>query len=119
MEHFLIEKVNTDGYNRYVICLTSESIFDYLSQIESSKEMATYSGKVLIDNLLVTGNADNRFISCSFHDGKLDKTTAKIVNPNNIFRVITNEKLQRYYNYVECSILTEHQKQCIRNGLVF
>lgn len=117
MELFLIEKVNIDGYNRYIICLTSESLYD--SQIESSTEMNTYSGKVLIDNLLVTGNTDNRFISCSFHNGKLDKSTAKIVNPNNLFRVITNEKLQRYYNYVECSIVTEHQKQCIRNGLVF
>ena len=119
MNYCLIEKIDFYGYDRFIICLTFESILNYLSEIESASEMVTYSGKVLIDQLLITGDGDNRFISCNFLNGKLDMTTAQIVIPDNKFRNITTEKLHKKYIYVENSILTEYQKECIRKGIPF
>lgn len=119
MDYCLIEKVNFCGYNRFLLCLTFESIMNYISEIESSPEMVTSSGKVLIDQLLVTGDGDNRFISCSFINGKLDMSTAMTVIPDRRFRNITIERLHDNYVYVEHSILTEHQRDCIKKGLSF
>lgn len=119
MNSYLIEKINFCGYDRFIICLTFESIVNYLSEIESAPEMFTYSGKVLIDQLLVTGNGDNRFIECSFLNGKLNMSTAQIVIPNDRFRNITTERLYENYIYIEHSILTEYQRECIRKKISF
>lgn len=119
MDFCIIEKVDLCGYNRFLLCLTFESIVNYLSEIESAPEMVTSSGKVLIDQLLVTGDGDNRFISCSFMNGKLDMSTAKIVIPDCRFRYISTKRLHDNYVYVEHSILTEHQRDCIKKGLSF
>ena len=119
MNSCLIEKIDFCGYDRFLLCLTFESIVNYLSEIESAPEMVTCSGKVLIDQLLVTGDGDNRFISCSFLNGKLDMATAQIVIPDGRFRSITTERLHENYIYVERSILTEHQRDCIRKGISF
>lgn len=119
MNSCLIEKIDFCGYDRFLLCLTFESIVNYLSEIESAPEMVTCSGKVLIDQLLVTGDGDNRFISCNFLNGKLDMATAQIVIPDGRFRSITTERLHENYIYVEHSILTEHQRECIKKGISF
>lgn len=119
MNYCLIEKVNFCGYDRFLLCLTFESIVNHLTEIETAPEMVKSSGKVLIDQLLVTGDGDNRFISCSFLDGKLDMSTAQIVIPDGRFRNITAERLHDNYVYVEHSILTEYQRECIKKGVSF
>ncbi len=119
MNSCLIEKIDFGGYNRFLLCLTFESIVNYLSEIEASPEMIKSSGKLLIDQLLVTGDGDNRFISCSFLNGKLDMNTAQIVIPDGRFRSITTERLHDNYMYVEHSILTKYQRECIKKGISF
>lgn len=119
MNSCLIEKIDFCGYNRFLLCLTFKSVVNYLSEIESAPEMVTCSGKVLIDQLMVTGDGDNRFISCNYLNGKLDMTTAQIVIPDDRFRSITIERLHENYIYVEHSILTEHQRECIKKGISF
>lgn len=115
----LIESVDFCGYDRFLLCLTFESIVNYLAEIESAPEIEKCSGKILIDQLLVTGDGDNRFISCSFLNGKLDFSTAQVVTPDGRFRSITIDRLQKNYVYVEHSILTEYQRDCIRKGISF
>ena len=119
MNSCLIEKIDFCGYNRFLLCLTFKSVVNYLSEIESAPEMVTCSGKVLIDQLMVTGDGDNRFISCNYLNGKLDMTTGQIVIPDDRFRSITIERLHENYIYVEHSILTEHQRECIKKGILF
>ena len=119
MNSCLIEKVNYCGYDRFLLCLPFESIMNYLSEIESAPEMVTCSGKLLIDQLLVTGNGDNRFISCNFVNGKLDMSTAQIVIPVGRFRNLTIERLHENFIYVEHSILSDHQRECIKKGISF
>lgn len=119
MNYCLIEKVDFCGYDRFLLCLTFESIANYLTEIESAPEIVRCSGEILIDQLLVTGDGDNRFISCSLQDGKLDMATARIVIPDGRFRKITAELLHDNFVYVEHSILTEYQRECIKKGIVF
>ena len=73
----------------------------------------------MIDQLLITGHNDNRFLSCNFSHGKLDFTTARIVNPTNFFREETVDLLHDNYGYVENSILTDSQRQKVRDKVAF
>ena len=52
-------------------------------------------------------------------NGKLDFKTARIVSPVESFRKETVQWLHDNYGYVEHSILTESQRQKVKNGIVF
>lgn len=81
--------------------------------------MINSSGKILIDQLFITGNGYNRFICCNFKDGKLDFKTAYIVSPRAFFREETARWLHDNYQYVEYSLLTEDQRKKVKNGIGF
>ena len=77
MQNFILKEINQDGYDRFLLCLSFDGLATCLNSIEASLELAHTSGKILIDQLLITGNNDNRFLSCDFSNGRLDFKTAK------------------------------------------
>ena len=81
--------------------------------------MVNSSGKILIDQLFITGDGNNRFISCNFKNGKLDFKTVHVVSPVDFFRKETVQWLHDNYSYVEHSILTESQRQKVKAGIAF
>lgn len=119
MNEFIIFDTNIDGYDKYVLCLTCESILSYIRKIESTLGEETKSERILIDQLLITGNGTNRFMSCQFSNGRLDFGTAQIVTPAESFRRKAIEWLHNNYNYVEHSILTVEQRQKIKDNIAF
>lgn len=119
MNEFVILKVKTSGYDRFLLCLTFESIATYKSLVELSPLIMFQTGKILIDQLLVTGNGQNRFISCEYVNGILDFTTAQSVRADDCFQSITVKWLNAHYTYVENSILTEKQRLCIQKCVLF
>lgn len=119
MDEFVIHKVKTSGYDRFLLCLTFESITTYKSLVESSPLIKCQTGKILIDQLLVAGNGQNRFISCEYVSGILDFTTAQAVHPDDYYKKIAVKWLNSHYAYVEHSILTEEQRYYIRECIPF
>lgn len=117
MNEYIIKEINKEGYDRFLLWLSFESLVDHLNSIETSPTMLNASGKILIDQLFLTGNRDNRFMSCDFKNGKLDFRTARVVSPSDFFRKETVNWLQDNYSYVENSILTELQRQKVRDGV--
>lgn len=113
------KKISKDGYDRFLLLLSFESLFEHLDSIEQSLNMLNTSGKNLIDQLFLTGDGANRFISCEFKNGKLDFQTACIVSPADFFRKETVGWLHNHYSFVEHSILTEEQRQKVRDGIAF
>lgn len=118
-EYTKIIKTNVEGYDRLVICLTFESLLTYIEKIECSLSRAETDGTILIDQLLITGDGPNRFMSCLFKNGKLDLSTAHTVIPAEYYRKKTVEFLHDNYCYVENSILTDEQRQKIKDKIVF
>lgn len=114
MNEYKILKTNVEGYDRLVLCLTSESLLAYIKKIERSLSGADTEETILIDQLLITGDGANRFMSCLFKKGKLDFRTAHTVVPAEYYRKKTIEFLHDNYWYVENSILTEAQRQKIK-----
>ena len=119
MDEYAIIKTNAEDYSRMVICLSSESLLEYIKKIEQTLAEDNFDGKVLIDQLLITGNGTNRFMSVSFSHGKFDMKTAQTVNPSEHYRKATAEWLHNNYRYAENSILTAEQKQKIKNNIAF
>lgn len=119
MNEYAILKTHEDDYDRLVLCLSSESLLEYIEKIEQTLAEDNLNGKVLIDQLMITGNGNNRFISVSFSHGKIDLKTAQTVNPTDHYRKATVEWLHDNYHYVENSILTADQKQKIKDNIVF
>ena len=54
-----------------------------------------------------------------FKNGKLDLNTAHVVFPVDFFRKETVQWLHDNYYYVENSILTESQRQKVKDGIAF
>ena len=119
MKEFIIFDTNADGYDKQVLCLTCESLLPYIQKIESALAEKIIEGKILIDQLLITGNGANRFVSCKFSDGRLDPEIARVVTPTEYYRKETVEWLHNNYSFVENSILTEEQRQKIKDNIAF
>ncbi len=119
MNEFVILKVKTSGYDRFLLCLTFESIATYKSLVESSSLIINQTGRILIDQLFVTGNGQNRFICCDYVNGILEFSTAQVVQPDDYYKELTVKWLNSHYAYVEHSILTEAQRHYIRECIPF
>ena len=119
MNEYTIIKTNIEDYDRLVLCLSFESLLTYIKKIEQALAKDNLDEKVLIDQLLITGNGTNRFMSFSFSHGKFDIKTAQVVNPTEHYRKETVEWLHNNYHYVEHSILTAEQRQKIKYNVVF
>lgn len=111
MNEYAIIDPNTEDYSGMVLCLSSESLLAYIDKIEQTLAEDNLDGKVLIDQLLLTGNGTNRFMSVSFSHGKFDLKTARVANPPEYYRKATAEWLHDNYRYAENSILTAKQKR--------
>lgn len=119
MNEYIILKANVEGYDRLVLCLSFESLLSYINKIEDALSLDKKEERILIDQLLITGNGTNRFMSCEFSNGKIDFKTAQIVNPDEYYRKETVDWLHDNYSYVENSILTDEQRQKIKNKVAF
>ena len=119
MNEYAIVKTNAEDYSRLVICLSSESLMTYIRKLEQTLAEDNLDGKVLIDQLLITGNGTNRFVSVSFSHGKFDMKAAQTVNPPERCRKETVKWLHDNYCYAENSILTAEQKQKIKANIAF
>lgn len=97
MHEYIIFDTNVDDYDRCVLCLSFESLLSYIKEIEAELAEEMMEGKILIDQLLVTGNGANRFVSCVFSNGRLDFKTAQNVAPADFFRKETIEWLHDNY----------------------
>lgn len=119
MNEYIIFDTNVDGYDKYVLCLSFESLLSYIRKIEAELAEDTKEKRILIDQLLITGNGTNRFVSCVFTNGLLDFKTTQNVTPAEIFRKETVEWLHDNYSYVKNSILTEEQRKKIKDNIAF
>lgn len=119
MSDYIMFKTNRQDYDTLILCLSTESLMAYLPKIEAVLAESKTTKRVLIDQLLIVGNGHNRFIGCDFSQDKLNLGTAQIVKPTDFFRKEALRLLHTNYSYVENSILTEEQKQKIKENVVF
>lgn len=116
MKEYILERINEEEYQYFIISLTYESILNYLEKIEGEKVIQNSKGILLIDQLLISGNNKNRFMSCEYENGKLKLFTAKNVVCKEKIRNISSRILKNEVRIIKESILPEYQKRLILEG---
>ena len=118
MNGIIIEKLDSDFAQYLIFSVTTESPLFALDDI--TKQISFVDGDVLIfDQLLQTGDSENRFMTLNYEKGALDYSTIKHIKNKEVDCGIRN----RVAEYLRCntlllkySILLSQQKECILNG---
>ena len=117
-EYAICEMTNRE-YDGFLLCLSSESLIDYFDRIEMEPLISCSKGTLLIDQLLITGNEPNRYISCSFIYGKINISSVKTVSPSDYYKKLTLDLLRSNYPLLHNSVLTDAQREKIEKGIPF
>ena len=99
---------------------TSEPPFDYLAEIEASLRERCYIGVVMIDELLHSGNTEERFIQGYFDGVQFDsgKFAFEPVPKKSKLREPVCFYLYQDRESLEYSILTTRQQKMIEHGCI-
>ena len=115
------EIINLAVPNRILVLIyTSESPFSYIKEIANSLEEIGFNGTVIIDELLHSGNNDERFIECIYKDGEFSNESFSFINvpkQNHLHKYIC-DYLRNDYEYLSLSGLSSVQKKLIEKDCV-
>lgn len=117
MKEYMLSAPCGKDYDGFLLCLTFESILNYLDSIKTEPLISNSKGILLIDQLLVSGNGKNRFFSCLFDHGEINLSTAQTVLPADYYRKLATQLLRDNIPRLKYSILTDQQKESIRKGI--
>ena len=117
MKEYALSTSCGKDYDGFLLCLTFESVLNYLDSIKAEPLISSSKGILLIDQLLVSGNGKNRFFSCLFDHGEINLSTAQTVLPADYYRKLATQLLRDNIPRLKYSILTDQQKESIRKGI--
>lgn len=106
--------------NILVVMKTSEPPFDYLTEIATSLRKRKYIGIVMIDELLHSGNTEERFIQGYFDGDQFDdgRFTFELVPKKSKLREPVCFYLFQDRESLEYSVLTTRQQKLIEHGCI-
>jgi len=107
---------NDEKFKILIVCLTYESLLGFINDIEKEIPENLFMGKILIDQLLATGNGKNRFLSFDFLNKSIIISSAKneIIGDN--YRKASSRMLKSSKRDLFSSVLSFKQAEMIKNG---
>jgi hypothetical protein len=114
MKEYVLHKIDDGKY--YLFCLSFYSILNYLRDLENEEEIKSNKGILIIDQFLVAGNGENRFLTCDFSDGVVEISSTKNFVPEAKLDALALNVLQDNFNLLNSSILTKKQRELIMEG---
>ena len=116
----IIVKPIEGSYVAIVVTKTSDSPFDLLALISEVLAEHNIEGLVLIDELLHSGNGEERFIEAKFENKSFDMNSFRFVNipKKSKLREVACDWLREDQERLEYSDLTSVQRNMIIKGLV-
>lgn len=116
----VIVKPLEGSYTAIVVTKTSDSPFDFLTSISEVLANQNIEGLVLVDELLHSGNGEERFFEARFEKRTFDMTSFRFVNipKNSRLRAVVCDWLRENPERLEYSDLTSAQRKMITKGLV-
>lgn len=120
MNNFEIIKLNNVEDNILIVMKTSEPPFDFLSEMEEALRNIQYLGYVTIDELLHSGNTEERFIQGYFDGTRFDsgQFAFELVPKKSKLREPVCFYLYQDREGLEYSILTTRQQKLIEHGCI-
>jgi len=119
MPGYKIEYIGSGFYSALVVSLTYRNILNELDNIEEELKLNKISGMIVIDNLLKSGNNEERFIEAFFDGRKFDRKSFKFVeiSRNNSVRKLSCSLLKHQEGINEVFALNKFQKDLLFKGL--
>ncbi|KAF5057980.1 Antitoxin to bacterial toxin RNase LS or RnlA [anaerobic digester metagenome] len=116
MDNFAVYKINKSTI--LLLCLTYDSIFTYIDDVINQNEIKHSCGILIVDQLLVVGDEDNRFFSAPFCYGEIFFNKSKPICPmaTEQYKKISSEILRSKNDLLEYSILSDRQKDTLDAG---
>lgn len=118
MKDIIINKSNNPKIKYVIFSVSTNSPLFSLDDI--NKNIHLENGQsILFDQLLQTGDSDNRFLCLDFLNDNLDLSSIRQVNKNQIDESLykfISEYLRKEQLLLRYSILLEEQKKFILNG---
>lgn len=118
MEDLIFEKLENDNLQYVVFSISEESPLFYLDELKELIDIEEGS-MIVFDQLLQTGDVDNRFLCLKYSNGTFDFSSIKHLSKKdvgeNVYSVISNY-LRKNRLLLRYSILLEEQKEKIIKG---
>lgn len=116
---YILSNCYSSSYDWQVVCLSYDSIYSYIQLIQNDlKTQNVRKAKVVFDQLLITGNNINRFLSIEFNENSFLFNTAQNITPEMSIRQKTHSILLKNIRLLDNCVLTEKQVNMIKKGLV-
>lgn len=116
---YIIVPAHTDDYDIYIINLSHEGILNFIEELEKEPLVQNSTGKLLVDQLLTTGNSKNRYLLCQYDHGIIDLDSAVNEEPHDSYRYKTVELLKENEHLLDNTILMDSERENIRNLISF
>ena len=123
LSYYKIYHLSSGDYIFFIICLSYESLTTYINELQckindTEIKNGQVSGQVLIDQLMISNNGKNRFLSLNFKEGQFDFSSAQNVNADYCYRYLTSFELKKNVAMLKNSILSSEQIAMIEDGFV-
>lgn len=120
MNNFDIVNLDNKEIKILVIMKTSDSPFDFVNELQEQLRTIDFSGLFVIDELLHSGNNEERFISGFFDGNSFDNSKFKFENidKKSIIRSYMCNYLKSDLEVLNYSSLTDKQQKLISHGCV-
>lgn len=120
MNNFDIINLDDQNVKILVVMKTCDSPFDFVNELQEQLKMIEFSGIFVIDELLHSGNNEERFISGFFDGNAFDNSKFRFENiaKKSIIRSYICEYLKSDLEVLNYSSLTDKQQKLISHGCV-
>lgn len=115
---FIVKEINKEYAKFLIFGISTESPFFLLEEIKEQINLQK-NDVVIFDQLLQTGDADNRFLLLTFGSKVFDLSTAKHIERSVVdgeTKSIIADFLRKNFMVLKYSILLEQQKEIILDG---
>ena len=103
-------------YRILAIVTDCTDVFAFVKVLHEESMAKDLNGKILLDQLLITGNSDNRFVEVPYKDGVAKLYLGKKVEVDEEMRQLSTDMLLESGIDLDNTILRDCQKRIIRNG---
>lgn len=93
-----------------------KDVFAFLKVLYETPIAKDFKKKILLDQLLITGNSDNRFVEVPYKYGVAKLHLGKKVEVDEEMRQLSTDMLLKSGIDLDNTILSDCQKRIIRNG---
>ena len=115
MKDYILYRLDDKLYGVLLLCLSHENVFSFCEDIRKEPLIKCGRGNILLDQLLVTGNGNNRFVIIPYEYGVIDFSKAHNTTVNSKIRELSVELLNANVASLHNTILTDTQQEMVRN----